>query len=245
MHVSFSKNIAPLEKSIEYTFKKKSLLKEALTHKSFINEKDNRGCSFNERMEFLGDAVLSLVISEHLYNAYPEYSEAEFSKIRAYTVQESSLSEAAERIDIGLHLRLGKGEEMSGGRKKPSLLANAFEAVLGAIYIDGGLKKAEKFTIKHLSEKINDLVSGNMLFDFKTRLQEVSQASFGVLPKYEIEKEEGPDHSKIFKINLFINNVYYGSGKGKTKKAAAQRAAQKGLEKIDSTKRQEDHGVNI
>ena len=232
MPVSFSKSIAPLEKTIEHTFRNKSLLKEALTHKSFSNEKDNKGQPFNERMEFLGDAVLSLVISKHLYFAYPEYSEADFSKIRAYAVQEASLSEAAKSINIGLYLRLGKGEEMTGGRKKPSLLANAFEAVLGALYIDGGIKKAEEFAIRSLSEKISELVSGNILFDYKTMLQEASQASFGVLPRYEIDKEEGPEHNKLFKVKVFINNVCYGSGKGKSKKAAAQMAAETGLEKI-------------
>ena len=235
MPVSFSKNIAPLEKSIEYTFKKKSLLKEALTHKSFTNEKDNKGCPFNERMEFLGDAVLSLVISKHLYFAFPEYTEAEFSKIRAYAVQEVSLADAAERVNIGAYLRLGKGEDMTGGRNKSSLLANAFEAVIGAVFIDRGLRKAEKFVIGHLGGKISELISGNLLFDYKTRLQEVSQASFGVLPKYEIEKEEGPEHDKIFNVKVLIKNVCYGSGKGKSKKAAAQRAAQTGLKKIGNT----------
>ncbi len=236
MPASFSKHIAPLEKSIDYTFRKKSLLKEALTHKSFTNEKDNMGQPFNERMEFLGDAVLSLVISKHLYLAYPEFSEADFSRIRAYAVQESSLSEAAERVNIGSYLRLGKGEEMTGGRKKPSLLANAFEAVLGALYIDGGIKNAEEFAIRCLSGKISELVSGSILFDYKTMLQEASQAGFGVLPRYEFDKEEGPEHNKIFRVKVFINNVCYGSGTGRTKKAAAQMAAETGMEKIGNLK---------
>ena len=233
MPVSFSDSIAPLEKTIFYTFKKKSLLREALTHTSFANEKDHRGCPHNERMEFLGDAILSLVISEHLYRAYPEYSEAEFSKIRAYIVQEVSLAETAERIHIGEHLLLGKGDEMTGGRKKPSILANAFEAVLGAVYLDGGLSKADEFTIRLLRDKISELVSDGLLFDYKTRFQEVSQAHFGVLPRYETEKEEGPEHSKLFEVQVFIGDTCYGSGTGKTKKAAAQNAAQKGLLKID------------
>jgi len=236
MAVSFSKSIATLENSIDHTFRKKSLLKEALTHKSFANEKDNKGDPFNERMEFLGDAVLSLVISKYLYFTYPEFSEADFSRIRAYAVQEASLFEAAESVNIGSYLRIGKGEEMTGGRKKPSLLANAFEAVLGAIYIDGGIKKAEEFAIKSLRGKISELVSGNILFDYKTMLQEASQAGFGVLPKYDIVSEEGPEHNKIFKVKVFINNVCYGSGKGKSKKAAAQIAAQAGLEKIGNIK---------
>jgi ribonuclease-3 len=236
MRVSFSGSIEPLENSIAYTFRNKTLLKEALTHKSFSNEKENKGSPFNERLEFLGDAVLTLVISRYLYSAYPEYSESELSKIRAYVVQESSLSDAAKGIDIGTHLRLGKGEDMTGGREKSSLLANAFEALLGAIYLDGGIRKAESFVIRHLKGKINELASGDLQYDFKTRLQEVSQARFGVLPRYITEHEEGPEHRKTFEVKVFIKNVYYGSGTGGSKKAAAQRAAQAGLKKLDGFK---------
>jgi ribonuclease-3 len=236
MRVSFSGSTAPLEESIEYTFRSKTLLKEALTHKSFSNEKENTGSPFNERLEFLGDAVLTLVISRYLYSAYPEYSESELSKIRAYVVRESSLADAAVRIDIGAYLRLGKGEEMTGGRQKSSLLANAFEALLGAIYLDGGIRKTEGFVIRHFKERISELASGDLQHDFKTSLQEVSQAQFGVLPRYVIEHEEGPEHRKTFEVKVFIKNAYYGSGRGGSKKAAAQRAAQAGLKKLGKIK---------
>lgn len=233
MPVSSSKSITPLEEAIQYTFRKKTLLKEALTHKSYVNEKDNKGFPYNERMEFLGDAVLSMAISRYLYVTYPEYSEAELSRIRAFTVREPSLAQAADRVHIGRYLLLGKGEEMTGGREKTSILADAFEALIGAIFLDGGLRNAEKFVIAQLEGTTHKLVSENLLFDFKTRLQEVSQASLGVLPNYITAKEEGPEHAKVFKVRVFLKDVCYGSGTGTSKKAAAQRAAQAALKKID------------
>jgi len=232
MHASSLENIKLLETKIAYKFKKKSLIKEALTHKSFAKEKPENSESFNERLEFLGDAVLELIISDYLFNAYPQYTEAELSKIKAYAVQESTLADIASRLGIGTYLRLGKGEEASGGRKKPSLLANAFEAILAAIYLDGGFKKAKDFTLKNLEEKIRKLIDKKLLFDFKTRFQEVVQEKFGVLPRYRVYKEEGPEHMKIFEVEVFIKNEFYGSGRGKSKKDAEQKAAEAGLKKI-------------
>jgi len=233
MRASFSKNIAPLEISIGYTFKKKSLLKEAVTHKSFAHERLKERIMFNERLEFLGDAVLSIIISDYLFQAYPEYTESELSKVRAFTVQEATLADASGRLDIGKHLRLGKGEELTGGRGKPSLLANAFESVLGAIYLDGGIKKAKEFVLINLKHKADELITNNLLFDFKTKFQEVAQGEFGVLPEYSTHKEEGPEHRKIFEVSVFINNEMYGSGSGRSKKMAAQMAAKEGLKKIN------------
>ncbi len=232
MRASFSKSIAPLEVSIGYAFRKKSLLKEAVTHKSFAYERHKESILFNERMEFLGDAVLSIIISDYLYHAYPEYTESELSKVRAYAVQEATLAEAAARLDIGSHLQLGKGEELTGGRRKPSLLANVFESVLGAVYLDGGIKKAKEFVLANLKHKADELITNNLLFDFKTKFQEVAQAEFGVLPKYSTHNEEGPEHSKIFEVNVFINEKMYGSGRGRSKKVAAQMAAEEGLKNI-------------
>jgi ribonuclease-3 len=183
-------------------------------------------------MEFLGDSVLELIISEYLFNSYPEYTEADLSRIKAYIVQESTLAQTAKELDLGTYLHLGKGEEMTGGRKKSSLLADAFEAVLAAIYLDGGYKNAKGFVLKHLTCKIDDLITSDVIFDFKTKLQEVAQAQFGVLPKYVIHKEEGPEHKKTFEVKVFIKKDFLGSGKGKTKKAAEQKAAEKGLKKI-------------
>ena len=232
MHVSSSKDIQILETKIDYIFKNKTLIEEALTHKSFTKEKLESLEFYNERLEFLGDAVLELVICDYLFKTYPQYTEADLSKIKSYAVQETTLAEAALKLDIGSYLRLGKGEEVSGGREKPSLLADAFEAVLAAIYLDGGLKKAKEFTLNILEDKIKVLIEKNLIFDFKTRFQELSQEKFGVLPKYRVHKEEGPEHKKIFEIEVFIKNDFYGVGRGKSKKEAEQKAAEAALKKI-------------
>ncbi len=232
MRASSSEDITQIETSIGYTFRKKSLLKEALTHKSYAHERQEDTVTFNERMEFLGDAVLALIVADYLFCAYPEYTESDFSKIKAYVVQDVALAEAADKINIGDYLRLGRGEERTGGRKKTSLLANAFEAILAAIYLDRGFKNAKEFVLRNLKTKMNDFVENNLIFDFKTKLQEVAQAQFGVLPKYIVHKEKGPEHNKMFDIKVFIKNKVYGSGRGKTKKAAAQKAAEEGLKKI-------------
>ncbi|MBI4710091.1 MAG: ribonuclease III [Nitrospirae bacterium] len=232
MHVSFSENIQAIESSIEYAFKDKALIQEALVHKSFANENPSFTPSFNERLEFLGDSVLGLIVSDFLFTSYPEYSEAELSKMKAYAVQENTLAEIALQLDVGSCLLLGRGEEGTGGRQKPSLLANAFEAVLGAVYLDGGLKAARVFAIGLLKDKIKKLISEDLLFDFKTRFQEIVQEKFGILPKYTVHKESGPEHIKIFEVEVFVGKEKYGSGKGRTKKEAAQMAAEEGLKRL-------------
>jgi ribonuclease-3 len=232
MHASSSRDIARFEKEIGYSFKNISLLVDAFTHKSFAHENQNNEVSFNERMEFLGDAVLELVISEYLYREYSEFTEADLSRIKSYAVQESTLADIAKKLNVGKFLRLGKGEEITGGRKKPSLLADAFEALLAAIYLDSGYRKTREFILHHFIEKIIKTASDDFIFDFKTRLQEIVQAKFGILPDYVTHKEEGPEHEKIFEVKVYINDKVYGSGKGKSKKSAAQIAAKAGLKKI-------------
>ncbi|MBI5739759.1 MAG: ribonuclease III [Nitrospirae bacterium] len=232
MRASSLKNSAAIESALGYKFRKKSLLKEALTHKSYAHEKQKDRASFNERMEFLGDSVLELIVSEYLFTTHPEYTEADLSRVKAYMVQEATLAETARTIDIGPHLLLGKGEELTGGRKKPSLLADALEAIIAAIYLDSGYKKTREFIYRHLTHKSHDLTENNVIFDFKTKLQEVAQAQFGVLPSYVMHKEEGPEHKKTFEVKVFINERSFGQGKGKTKKAAAQKAAEAALKKI-------------
>lgn len=229
MHAYSSKDLSSLENSIGHKFKKKSLLKEAITHKSFAHEQQNPDYLYNERMEFLGDSVLELIVSEYLYCSYTEFTEADLSKIKAYAVQESTLAEFAQSINLGSSLLLGKGEEITGGREKPSLLANAIEAVIAAIHLDGGFNKSKEFVLNYLIPKIDKLTADNVVFDFKTELQEIAQAEFGVLPEYVTHKEEGPEHRKIFEVKVFINNDLFGTGQGRTKKAAAQKAAEAGL----------------
>ncbi len=150
-------------------------------------------------------------------------------------VRESTLAEAAERLNLGSYLRLGKGEKRTGGRRKPSILANAFEAILGAVYMDGGLKKAKDFVLENLKSMIEDIIEKDFVFDYKSRLQEVVQAQFGVLPKYVIHKEEGPEHDKTFEVKVYIKDNVYGKGKGKSKKSAQQRAAEAGLKRLKQT----------
>jgi len=237
MPVSFSKNISLLEKSIRYSFKKKSLIQEAITHKSFAHENPEESSLFNERLEFLGDAVLSLVISEYLFKEYPAYTESQLSRLRAYAVRESTLVEVARSLNLGIYLRLGRGEELSGGRKKASILADAFEALIGAIYIDGGIKKAKDFILKNLHTRIEEITEKNLVFDYKSKLQEIVQARFGVLPRYVINKEEGPEHNKTFEVNVYIKNKLYGTGTGKNKKSAQQLAAKAGLKKLTKTQK--------
>ncbi len=236
MHVSSSEDIQNLEAHLAYSFKKASFIEEALTHKSFAQEKSEKSYFFNERLEFLGDAVLELVIREYLYKTYPQYTEAGLSKIKAYAVQEATLAEVASKLDIGSYLRLGKGEESSGGRKKSSLLANAFEAIIAAIYLDGGLKNTKRFVLRNLEKKIKNLIEKNLIFDFKTSFQEFVQEKFGVLPKYRIKREEGPEHMKTFEVEVFIKKNLYGTGRGGNKKEAEQKAAKKGLKKLQNQK---------
>jgi ribonuclease-3 len=232
MGVSSSENIQILETTIGYRFKKKALLREALTHKSFAKEKTGESPPFNERLEFLGDAVLGLIISHYLYSTYPDYAESEFSKIRAYAVQEATLSDSALNLGIGSHLYLGRGEETSGGRKKTSLLANAFEAILAAVYLDGGLKNARAFVLTSLEPRIEAIIRKNLLFDFKTRFQEVVQEKYGILPNYKIFREEGPEHMKTFEVRVYVNKNPLGTGRGRSKKEAAQKAAREGLKRL-------------
>jgi ribonuclease-3 len=232
MDVSSSENIRLLEEKIGYKFKRKSFLREALTHKSFAKEQSGGPVRYNERLEFLGDAVLGLIISGYLFKTFPRYSEAELSKVRAYAVQEATLADVALKLGVGDHLYLGKGEETSGGRKKYSILANAFEAILAAVYLDGGLKHAVALTLRALEYRIHELIEKNLLYDFKTRFQEVVQERFGVLPRYKIHSEEGPEHMKTFEVKVYVKNRLHGAGKGKSKKGAAQKAARAGLRKL-------------
>jgi len=236
MRVSSSKDLKNLENSLGYVFKKRQLLTESITHKSYSHEHGESLIPFNERMEFLGDAVLELIVSEYLFTRYKHFTEADLSKIKSYAVQESTLAAVAKKLKLGSYLRLGKGEEMTGGRKKPSLLSNAFEAVIAAVFLDGGYRNAKKVIASCLFPLIEKLTGKNVIFDFKTHFQEISQSEFGVLPRYVIDKEEGPEHKKTFEVKVYIKDKFMGSGKGTTKKAAAQKAAEAGLKKIGGRK---------
>ncbi|MGC4096733.1 MAG: ribonuclease III [Nitrospira sp.] len=219
-----------------YRFTNSSLLLEALTHKSFVNERRTSGRIHNERLEFLGDAVLSLIISDYLARRYPELSEGALSKLKAKLVSESSLAGAARRLDLGARLQLGRGEERSNGREKASLLADALEAVIAAVYLDGGFEASRNFTVDVLADKLRDIdvlqetPGGD---DYKTRFQEWCQRRYDVLPRYVVVRETGPDHQKVFEVEVQVNDRVVGTGRGYSKKEAEQEAARRAREQAE------------
>lgn len=220
---------------LKYRFADDKFLEEALTHKSYVNERRESGRTHNERLEFLGDAVLSLIISDYLARRYPELSEGALSKLKAKLVSETPLANAARRLDLGRYLRLGRGEERSKGREKPSLLADALEAVIAAVYLDGGFEVSRDFTVDVLADELHHLdvvhaqPGGD---DYKTRFQEWCQKRYEILPQYLVVGETGPDHQKIFKVEVQVNQRVVGVGRGNSKKEAEQMAAQQALEQM-------------
>ena len=218
-------NWLKLEASLGYTFQEPALFAEAMTHRSYANEFHADDLPDNERLEFLGDAVLDLVISQYLMAALPNSPEGELTRIRAEVVSLPGLSPLAKSLNIGSCLLLGKGEENSGGRKKPSLLADALEALFGAIFTDGGFESA-KLAIMPLFVPLLQQASCDEGQDFKSRLQEVLQRTHRDLPVYKLIETTGPAHERIYRIDVLINDRSYGSGQGRTKKSAEQDAAQ-------------------
>ena len=219
-----------------YRFTNPSVLLEALTHKSYVNERRDSARTHNERLEFLGDAVLSLIMSDHLARRYPELSEGALSKLKAKLVSEAPLANAARRLDLGARLNLGRGEERSNGRNKASLLADALEAVIAAVYLDGGFEASRNFTIEVLADELSqvdvllDKPGGD---DYKTRFQEWCQKRYELLPRYVIVRETGPDHHKVFEVEVQVNDRVFGIGRGHSKKEAEQEAAQRALEETE------------
>lgn len=226
-----------IQRRIGYRFQRPHLLNEALTHKSFVNENRATDRRQNERLEFVGDAVLSLIISEHLAGELPHCTEGDLSKLKARLVSESSLAKAAKRLELGRLLRLGKGEELSKGREKHSLLADALEALIAAIYLDGGLEASREFTLRIFAQELQAIrkVNGDSgIEDYKTHLQELCQKRFDTLPRYVTVRESGPDHRKTFEVELLIRGEVKGSGRGLSKKEAEQMAAKQALEQVEN-----------
>ncbi len=218
--------LGKLQEKIGYSFKNERLLAHALTHSSYANEKHWDKTKCNERLEFLGDAVLELLSSEFLFKNYPTMPEGEMTKLRASLVCEPTLAFCAEAIQLGDYLFLGKGEDLTGGRKRPSVVSDAMEAMIGAIYLDGGLANAKEFVLKYI---LNDIEHKQLFYDSKTILQELVQAEFKESLVYELLKEEGPDHNKTFEVCVKIGDRVLGYGNGRTKKAAEQVAAYHGI----------------
>jgi ribonuclease-3 len=211
-------------------FSNPGLLHQALIHTSYANENRHLHLSHNERLEFLGDAVLELAISDHLFHAYPDYPEGELTKLRAAIVCEATLAKHASRLNLGAYLLFGKGEEASGGRVRPSTLADAFEAVIGAIYLDAGMRTAAQFVLNQLDDELCSIRRGEYAKDYKTMLQELVQRNGDCKIIYEVLAESGPDHDKLFTIAVRINGVQQGMGTGKSKKEAEQAAAANALD---------------
>ncbi len=214
------------EKKIGYEFKNKKLYREALSHSSYTNE--GKRTQNNERLEFLGDSVLSLVVSEKIFKDYKDMPEGDLSKIRAGLVCEKSLCDFARSVNLGEYMFLGKGEERTGGRDRPSILADAFEALIAGIYLDGGLEKVRTFILQFIPNDI-DINSFNSLEDYKTALQEIIQQNKEEKIEYILICETGPDHDKIFNVEVLLNSNVIGNGKGKSKKQAEQDAAKQAL----------------
>ncbi len=217
-------SLRKFEEKLGYAFKNRNLLIEALTHKSYKKPYNN------ERLEFLGDAVLDLVIGEYLFFKFPNANEGELSKMRASLVNEDGFARLANELELGKYIFISAAEENNNGRNKPSLLSNAFEAVMGAIYLESGLDEVKKITLK-LLEKIYPKIDLNTLFkDYKTTLQELTQAKYGITPEYKLISSYGPDHKKEFEVAVLLQGEMLSSAKGKSKKAAQQEAAKKALE---------------
>ena len=218
-----------LEDKISYHFQDKNLLAQALTHSSYANEHrlDHNHC--NERLEFLGDAVLEIVTSDFLYHKYTDKPEGDLTKIRASIVCEPTLAYCAEDIQLGSYLFLGKGEDATGGRNRNSVVSDAMEAVIGAIYLDGGFASAKEYIHRFI---LNDIEHKQLFYDSKTILQEIVQADMEEGISYHLIKEEGPDHNKSFTVEVKIGETVYGTGSGRTKKAAEQEAAYKAILKL-------------
>jgi ribonuclease-3 len=215
-----------LQKSLGYEFKNEKLLTEALTHRSYTKEFNN------ERLEYLGDAVLDLIVGEYLYHMFPNAEEGMLSKLRAALVNEESFDKLAKKLNLGKYLFLSPAEENNRGREKPSILSSAFEALIGAIYLESGFDKAKEIALKLIKDVYPKITPEELLKDYKTNLQEITQAHFGVVPEYRLISATGPDHKKEFEIGVYINDKEYARAKGRSKKAAQQEGARLTIERL-------------
>lgn len=226
------RKLKELSRQIRYRFKDLSLLNQALTHKSYAHEHPQEIFQHNERLEFLGDAVLGIVISAYLYKKFPNYNEGDLTKLRAQLVCASILHERARLIKLGRFLLLGRGEILTGGREHPSNLTRAMESLIGAMYLDGGIKAVQKFIHSQIEEEILDIWKGKGKMDYKSILQEYCLRRFGQIPVYELRSQEGPDHKKVFTMAVKVLGKYWGQAKGLSKKSAEQSCAMEALQKL-------------
>lgn len=222
---------APLEERLGHRFADGALCEAALTHKSWLNETSDRARRDNERLEFLGDAVIGLVTADLLMREYPHYAEGDLSKARAALVNEDALARIAEGLDLGQWIFLGRGEEQAGGRRRPSILANGFEALVGAVFLDGGFTAARRVGELHLRPLLAEVHAVDR--DYKSRVQELTQAELRVTPRYETVPASGPGHGLPFEVVLFVGDREYGRGRGRSKQEAQQQAARVALATLE------------
>ncbi len=218
--------------SLGIAFREPSLLAQALFHRSYLNEVPEYDIECNERLEFLGDAVLGLIISEKLYQDYPDFSEGKLSQLRSHLVRWDTLASAAERIGLGNYLVLGNGEELSGGRDRPSNLSGALEALIGAAFLDAGLTQARKLILQLLKPDLEEVAARGATADSKSEFQHVAQTRWHEIPEYRLISSEGPDHAKLFKVEVLVGSRVMGNGQGRNKKQAELNAARQALETL-------------
>jgi ribonuclease-3 len=233
-----------LEKRLGVKFNNRALLQHALVHSSYVNENPQAAPESNERMEFLGDAVLGLVVADDLFAAYPDQDEGHLTELRTHLVRRDTLAKAARRLKLGEELLLGRGEEGGGGRARASNLSHAYESVVGAIFLDGGLKEARKFVRKSLGPELQALTERAFPVDPKSRLQELSQSRFQQPPHYRLVQAEGPDHARRFTIEVVVNGQVSGTGSGRSKQDAEKEAAQEALVNLDGASPAGDAGMS-
>jgi len=222
-------NFETFESKIGYSFTNSALLEQAFTHRSYLNENRASRLEHNERLEFLGDAVLELVVTEYLYAKYPEKPEGELTAVRAALVNTVSISDAASQLGMNDYMLLSRGEARDTGRARGIILANAFEALIGALYLDAGYDAAKKFIADQLFHKTEDVVAKRLWQDAKSRLQELAQEKMKVTPLYQLLEQSGPDHDRVFVVGAFVGSEKIATGEGRSKQEAEQDAAQKAL----------------
>lgn len=230
--INFKQKTLELQNDVGYTFENPMYLYEALTHSSYSNEQKSRHKDYpcNERLEFLGDSVLSFVVSDYIFNGIGKYQEGDLTKIRSGAVCEDACCEYAKKIGLGKYMLLGRGEENAGGRERKSILADAFEAFLAAMFLDGGIEPTREFLLPYIKKNVNRIIAKGNLRDYKTMLQQFVQQNRGDILEYRQVGESGPDHNKVFEVEVSVNNNVIGKGKGSSKREAEQYAAHAALE---------------
>ena len=223
-----------LEAKLPYRFKQRELLRQALVHTSYLNENPGIGVGSNERLEFLGDAALGVVVAAQLYHDYPDVDEGELTELRAHLVRRDTLARAAARLELGEYLQLGRGEDSAGGRRRPTNLARAYEALVGAVFLDGGFARTRAFIKASLKDEFTALRKKGMPHDPKSRLQELIQSRWQTTPAYRLVKTEGPDHARRFTVQVIVGGKSMGTGEGRSKQMAEKEAAKQALDAIEA-----------